>query len=225
MTTDADVVRRTNAPRSPYRRSDWYLAMRLVPGEENILSCIDDKDHDERRKKMAAAYSGKENLTLERDLDDCILYLCRLISSRYAIDPETEQTQGKPMDLARKIQFLTSDIMSKVAIDAKFHDLRDDHDNFGYIDEVETMFPAMFCTSCIPRVIDFCTKIGLMSVFKPQANARLGFGKIHAIAREQVAKRFDAEKNVIQHKPDMLGSFLRHGLTREEAEQESVLQL
>lgn len=167
----------------------------------------------------------QKNVAIERDLDDCILDLCKLNGNRYAMEPTAANIQCKPMDLARKIQFLTSDIVSKVSLDAKFHDLRDDNDNFGYINEVETMFPNIFCTSCIPRVIDFCTKIGLMKVFKPQANARLGFGKILAITREQVDKRFDAEKNVIEDKPDMLGSFLRHGLTREDAEQESVLQL
>lgn len=225
LTSDADLVRRMNAPRSPYTRAEWYVAMRLVPGKDNVLSVLDDKEHDERRKKMAAGYAGKENTTLERDLDDCILDLCRLIGGRYAIESKTEKSQSKPMDLARKIQFLTSDIMSKISLDAKFHDLRDDNDNYGYINEIETMFPKIFCTSCIPRVIQFCTDIGLMKMFKPQAPARLGFGKILAITREQVGKRFDAEKNVIDNKQDMLGSFLRHGLTREEAEQESVMQL
>lgn len=225
LTSDTDVVRRMSAARSPYTRSDWYFAMRLVPGEDNVLSLLNDKEHDERRRKMAAGYAGKENTTLERDLDECILDLCRLIDTRYAIGATDEASQSKPMDLARKIQFLTSDIMSKVSFDAKFHDLRDDNDNFGYIHEIETMFPKLFCTSCIPKVLQFCTNIGLMKMFAPTANARLGFGKILAITREQVGKRFDAEKNVIVQKPDMLGSFLRHGLTRGEAEQESVMQL
>lgn len=225
LTNDADLVRRMNAPRSPYTRADWYFAMRLVPGQDNVLSLLNDKEHDDRRKKMAAGYSGKENYTLERDLDDCILDLCRCIDTRYAVDAGDTDTLLKPMDLARKIQYLTSDIMSKIAIDAKFHDLRDDKDNFGYINEIETMFPTLFCTSCIPNIIKFFTDIGLMKMFEPTAQAQFGFGKILAITKEQVAQRFDSEKNIVVDKPDMLGSFLRHGLTREEAEQESVTQL
>lgn len=129
------------------------------------------------------------------------------------------------MDLARKVQFLTTDIMSKISFDAKFHDLRDDRDNFQYIEEIETMFPTLFCTSTIPLVVKFFTDIGLMKMFEPTAQAQFGFGKIFAITKKQVAERFDAEKNLIVDKPDMLGSFLRHGLTQDQAEQESVTQL
>lgn len=225
LTNDADLVRRMNAPRSPYTRSDWYLAMRLIPGQDNVLSVLTDKEHDERRKKMAAAYSGKENVNLERDLDDCILDLCQLIDTRYAIDARGSSAQRVPMDLARKIQFLTADIMSKIALDAKFHDLRDDNDNFGYINEIETLFPRIWCTCCIPNVIKFFTDIGLMKMFEPTAHAQFGMGKILAITKQHIGERFDAEKNVIVDKPDMLGSFLRHGLTQEQAEQEGVIQL
>src|ERR1700760_1839675 len=31
--SDADVLRRLSAPRSPYKRADWYFAMRMNPGK------------------------------------------------------------------------------------------------------------------------------------------------------------------------------------------------
>ncbi|KAK5070160.1 hypothetical protein LTR64_001997 [Lithohypha guttulata] len=199
--------------------------MRMVQDEDNLITLTNEKEHDERRKKMAAGYSGKDNLTLERDLDDCILDLCNLIESRYAVDAAAESSQLKPMDLARKIQYFTVDVMSKVSLGLNFHDLRDDNDNFEYINEIETMFPKIFSTCCTPRVLMFLTDIRFLKLFAPQATAKLGMGKVLAITQKLVAEHFDAEKNVVVHKPDMLDSFMKHGLTQEQAEQESVLQL
>jgi len=128
------------------------------------------------------------------------------------------------MDFARKVQFFTSDIMSKLSFDAKFHDLRDDRDNFGYIYDVETQFPFMFCFCVIPRFVDFLTNIGLLQLMAPTDSSKMGLGTVLGIAKTQVAKRFDADGKV-KDQSDMLGSFLRHGLTRQEAESESVLQI
>jgi hypothetical protein len=220
LTSDPEVWRRMSAPRSPYRRSNWYSAMRLNPGVDNIISTRDEKRHDELRRRMALGYAGKENVMLEKDIDDCVLDLSNLIASKYL----SSGGQVKPMDFARKIQFFTSDIMSKLSVDAKFYDLRDDTDNLGYIHDVETSFPFMFCFSVIPTFVELLTKIGVMGLMAPKANSKLGFGTVLGIARKQVQKRFDEEGKIVDKK-DMLGSFLRHGLTRDEAEAESVMQL
>lgn len=221
LVSDPDVLRRMSAARSPYTRSDWYIAMRLNPGQDNVLAQRNEEKHDDLRRRMLAGYSGKENVTLEKDIDDCVLELVNLIDRKYL------SSQGKiiPMDLARKIQFLTSDIMSKLSFDAKFHDLRDDNDNLEYIHEVETMFPNIFCTCTIPRVIEFLTDVGFLGLFAPSANSKLGLGKVLAITKEQTAKRFDVEGKPKVDQRDMLGSFIRHGLTKQEAESESVMQL
>jgi hypothetical protein len=220
LTSEPELWRRMSAPRSPYRRSNWYSAMRLSPGVDNVISTRDEKRHDELRRRMTSGYSGKENVMLEKDIDDCVLDLSNLIASKYL----SSGGQVKPMDFARKIQFFTSDIMSKLSVDAKFYDLRDDTDNLGYIHDVETSFPFMFCFSVIPSFVEFLTNIGIMNLMAPKANSKIGFGTVLGIAREQVQKRFD-EEGKIRDQKDMLGSFLRHGLTRDEAEAESVMQL
>jgi len=221
LASDPDVLRRMSAPRSPYSRSDWFVAMRLSPGQDNVLSTRDEKRHEELRRRMTAGYSGKENLLLEHDIDECVLELVDLVDKKYISTAD----RFIPMDLAQKIQFFTSDIMSKLSFDAKFHDLRDDNDNYGYINEIQTLFPNIFCTCTIPSVIDFLTDIGLLQAFAPSGNSKLGLGKVLAITHEQVSKRFDVEGKVKDDKSDMLGSFIRHGLSQSEAEQESVMQL
>ncbi|KAF2165281.1 hypothetical protein M409DRAFT_67515 [Zasmidium cellare ATCC 36951] len=222
LVSDPEELRKMSAARSPYTRSPWYVAMRVIPGVENVLSTRDENDHDERRKKMASGYSGKENVSLERDIDECVLDLVSLIDSKYISSPPDNI---KKMDLARKVQFFTSDIMSKLAFDDKFHDLRDDHDNHGYINEIETMFPNMFCVCTVPSLLYFLTNIGVAKLLAPSVKDSFGLGKILAITKKQVAKRFDSDGKPNTTRSDMLSSFLRHGLTQGEAEQEGVLQL
>jgi hypothetical protein len=41
-----------SAARSPYTRSDWYLAFRLGPEADNVFSMLDDKAHTKRRAQM-----------------------------------------------------------------------------------------------------------------------------------------------------------------------------
>ncbi|RMZ78725.1 hypothetical protein DV737_g3781, partial [Chaetothyriales sp. CBS 132003] len=221
LTADPDVLRRMSAVRSPYTRSDWYVALRMNPGQDNVLSVRSEARHDELRRKMGFGYSGKENLTLEQDIDDCVKEMVHLINTKYISGP------GKiiPMDLARKIQFFTSDVMSKLSFNSKFHDLRDDNDNLGYIHEIETVIPNIFCTCCIPQIIDFLTDIGFLGLIGPSTNSKLGLGKVLAITRDQVAKRFGPDGKATGELKDMLGSFIRHGLTQKEAESESVFQL
>ena len=192
----------------------------MNPGMDNVLSTRDEKVHDELRKRMAAGYSGKENVTLERDIDDCITELIHLIENRYV----TTDGKVKFMDLAQKIQFFTADVMSKLSFDAKFHDLRDDNDNLDYIQEVYTNFPVMFCFSVIPKFVDFMTNTGILSLMAPTANSKMGFGRILGIAQNQVGSRFNQEGKAEDLK-DMMGSFLRHGLTQQDCERESVLQM
>lgn len=219
--SDPDVLRRISAPRSPYVRAEWYYAMRLNPGEDNIFSTLDETRHEELRRKMAVGYSGKENTSLEQDVDSSLLELIHLIERKYI------STGGaiKPMDFARKVAFLTIDIMSKVAFDGKFHDLRDDKDNFGYIEELEALFPNVTWTATVPAFLKVMTKLGLLQKLAASADGSMGVAKVKAIAFEQVGKRFGPDGKPNQDKQDMLGSFIRHGLTREEAKQESVLNL
>jgi hypothetical protein len=53
VTCDIDLVTRMNAPRSPYKRSDWYLGFRLAPGIDNVGSLRHEKEHTKRRAQMS----------------------------------------------------------------------------------------------------------------------------------------------------------------------------
>lgn len=225
LVSDPDVLRRMSERKSRYTRDEFYLAARLVPGEDNLFSTVDEEAHTILRKKMAAAYAGKENSMLEQDIDDCVRDLITLIDTKYVSTPPDKVIQ---MDLARKMQYFTTDVISKLAMDSKFHDLRDDKDNYGYIGEFETVAPNIVCTTTVPRFLQFLTDIGFIQLFAPSWNkpGELGLGRVLAVTRTQVQKRFDEEGNPKEEDhDDMLGSFIRHGLTQREVEREALLQM
>ena len=222
ITSDVDTIRRISAPRSRYRRSLHSYAMRLNPGKDHIFSTMDEVLHDNLRKKMIAGYSGKENLTLENDVNEAVLELCALIDRKYL----AQAGDVKPMDLARKVQYLTIDIISKASFDAKFHDLRDDDDNYRYIEEIENLLPNVTWTAVVPGLTKFLTDIGSLQLMARFVDGSMGVEKVKRVAFEQVDKRFHADGTPKKEmRSDMLGSFIRHGLTRERAKEESILNL
>jgi hypothetical protein len=52
LTNNMDLLRRMGAARSPYTRSDWYLAFKLGPKEDNVFSMLDETKHNKRRAQM-----------------------------------------------------------------------------------------------------------------------------------------------------------------------------
>lgn len=222
LTSDPDIVRRMNTPRGGYTKSNWYLASRFTAGVDNMISDRNDQRHDVMRKKAAPAYSGKENTQLERDVDECVLDWVHLIRDRYL---KLQDGEPVPMELARKSQFFTTDTISLLAFKQKFNNLNDDTDHYGYIEEVETLFPNMFCMAVIPEFMEFLTATGVLALFNPANSKTLALGKVMRIARTQIAARFDDQGNFKGAYGDMLGSFIKHGMSQQELEQETMVQV
>ena len=219
LTSDPELFRRMHAPRSPYRRSPWYAAMRFKPGVDNVLSERQEGKHDLLRKKMAAGYAGKENPGLESDIDERIRDLINLIERKYIC---TEKEPGKQMDFGQKAHFFTMDVITTLAFGQSIECLIFDEDRYEYIKTVGEAMPVMMVMTELLEVRSFLEKSSLMKLLAPSATDKIGFGKIILIAKELVAERFGDDPKVRQ---DMLGSFLNHGLSQDEAESETVLQM
>ncbi|KAF5684573.1 pisatin demethylase (cytochrome P450) [Fusarium circinatum] len=80
-TDDPKLLRRMMSSRSAYTRGPWYNALRFEPGKDNLFSMRDDDAHAKLRNKMAAGYSGKENESLERTIDEHIAKLINLLET------------------------------------------------------------------------------------------------------------------------------------------------
>ena len=190
-----------------------------MPEVGNTISERDEERHDELRRKMAAGYGGKENLGIESEIDQRVNELISLIERKYVC---TDEGPGRQMDLAEKVEFFTLDAISGLAFGEPFGDLIDDCDNFDYKKTLEGSAPFLIVLSELLEVRYFLDKTSLMKLLAPSATDKIGLGRIIGIATEKVAERFGHGRKV---KQDMLGSFVKNGLSKQEAEGEVVLQL
>ncbi|CZT12580.1 related to pisatin demethylase (cytochrome P450) [Rhynchosporium agropyri] len=214
---DPAMVRRMLAVRSPYTRSDWYHGVRFDPSKDNIASERDEKIHGELRNMMAPGYSGKENEDLEGCIDRNIQVLVNLIRTKYL---STEQ-ESRPMDFGRKAQYLTLDVISDAAYREAFGYLRTDSDLYDFIATVENVFSSALMITIFPW-LNWVLRLRIMKAAMPTDKDPSGMGAILGITNGVVAKRFGPNKIV---EKDMLGSFIAHGLTQDQAESETVLQI
>ncbi|RSL68941.1 hypothetical protein CEP54_002545 [Fusarium duplospermum] len=213
LTDDPDLMKHILNVRTEYRRSPWYDGMRFDPANNNILSWRDEDEHFKLRSKMSAGYGGREVENLEPKIDKNILAFIKLLR-KYA-------DENKPIDLGRRAQFFTLDVLSDLAFGEPFGFLETDSDVYEYIKTTEETLPMVMVTTVVPWLV----KVLSSPIFKsllPSEKDRLGFGRVMGIAKAITAERFGPDKKV---QKDMLGSFVAHGLTQKEAESEILLQI
>lgn len=127
------------------------------------------------------------------------------------------------MDLAQKLSFLTLDVISRIGFGEPFGDLRADDDVDGFLAAgdlglwLNNHFMAWGLTEIVHIPWVFRT-------LGPSEKDKDGMGKMVANARRVVESRM-AQGGDVDRKSDMLGSFMRHGLGKEELITEAVLQI
>ncbi|KAK4186967.1 cytochrome P450 [Podospora australis] len=201
-----------------YKKSDWYFKpVRVEYGKDNIFSQTDTEKHDLRRKQLAPGYSGRENLELERSIDAKVQELLDLINNKYL----STDAKAVPMDLAKKIQFLTLDVISTVAFDGNFGMLKTDEDVLGFIKSSEdgltigNLFMAFGLSWLVQAP-------GIGKFLGPKPTHKTGFGAMMARCFKYIDERV---KNPEDKRRDMLASFIRHGVKGDDLRSEVLEQL
>ncbi|KAF1845545.1 cytochrome P450 [Cucurbitaria berberidis CBS 394.84] len=217
ITNDPDVMRRMMAVRSTYTRGHWYNAMKFDPTRDNLFSMRDEVAHTKLRSKMAAGYSGKENESMEGSIDAQIAQLIHLIETKYLSTADSYQ----PMNFDEKASFFTLDVISTLAFGQAFGFLTQDGDVYDYLKITKTYIPIMMIIANVPTLADLLQSRFLRGLL-PSESDKLGFGAFIGVAKKVVAERFGPKAI---SRPDMLGSFIRHGLTQEQASGEALLQV
>lgn len=218
VTCDEDLIRKINSVRSGYGKADYYKAFRFDAERENVLSETDTERNSAMRKKMAAGYSGKGNAHLEADIDCALRSLFKLWKDKYVSQGST----FRPLDLARGMQYLTLDIISTVSLGEPFGFVSRDEDLYEYIGTMTDNFPAMTFMSAVPTLSRIMRIPAVQRLVAPSVKDRIGMGRIKAVVRERISQRFGPEKVV---REDMTQSFIRHGLSQGEIEDDSLLQI
>lgn len=168
---------------------------------------------------MTLGYSGKENPNLEPDMDAVILTLVDLIKSKYI----SKGADVRPVDLGEKIQFLTLDVITALALGKSFGFLEDE-DKYQYIKTMEANMPAMNFMSAVPMLSRLIRIPAVQRVILPSVKDRIGLGKVKAIARDLIAARL-ADQEGDKSRKDMLESFIKSGLDPGELLDEALLQI
>lgn len=118
-------------------------------------------------------YAGKENPDLEESIDKVIASLIKLIATKYI----STASEYRPVDFARKAQYLTLDLIGEIAFGKPFGFIEKDEDVFAYIETTESTIPVMMLVSAFP----FLAKVfqsPLLKSLMPKKTDSYGLGKI-----------------------------------------------
>ncbi|KAK4671768.1 hypothetical protein QC764_608550 [Podospora pseudoanserina] len=214
---DAEELRRIWGVRSAWKRPFWYRAFRFDPYKDNAFSTTDDQVHEKLRAKLMPGYGGKDVDNLHELIDRQVAGLVSLLETKYL----SSKTEFKPVDLARKVQYFTLDVISALAFGKELGYLAADQDLFSYIQTTESTLPIMLTIGFMPWLLKLIQSPRLKFLM-PDIDRVVGIGTVVKTAQQAVAERY-GDKPLI--KRDMLGSFVANGLTREEAEGETVVQI
>ena len=217
MCGDGAELRRIWGVRSAWQRSPWYKGLRFDRNIDNAFSTVNDQVHEALRAKLMPGYGGKDVEGLEQQVDKQVAGLVTLLGTKYL----SSKTESKPVDLARKVQYFTLDVISALAFGTELGYLAADKDLYDYIQTTETTLPIMLATAFLPGLLAMIQSPRLKWLI-PDVRNMAGIGSVLGVAHSAVATRF-GEKAVV--KKDMLGSFVAHGLTQREAEAETVVQI
>ena len=126
------------------------------------------------------------------------------------------------MDWAHVAQYFTMDVLTDIAFSRPLGYLKQSADLHGCIKTVRAYMPVLELQTNIPVINTILGNPVLRKLMAPTAKDRFGMGKMMGVAKEVAGERFGPHAKV---ENDMLGSFVRHGLTRAETESEALLQM
>ncbi|KAK4212434.1 cytochrome P450 [Rhypophila decipiens] len=219
VTSSATIIRHINAARSVYTRDEMYAALGADPDNPNMFSTLDEALHSQLKSKTAAGYAGKAVPTFEADIDGQLTAFKGLIREKYL----STSKSFKPMDMSRAIPWFTMDSITKLSFGEEWGHIKADDDIRGFVD-ASTKF-ARFGTLCAetPPLRRIMFSKPMLRLMGPKETDAAGLGYVSGQAKKVVSERFDLENPA--EKQDMLGSFIRHGITRKQCETEISLTL
>ncbi|KAI1105358.1 cytochrome P450 [Jackrogersella minutella] len=221
LVSDVELIRKINAPRSAYQRSDWYKGGRFVPNEDTLLSLVDDNEHKALRAKMTPGFNiSKENERVESSIDSQVTIMLDLIKSKYI--SSLASGEYKPMDWGYMASYFGIDSITDIAFSEALGDLKEDQDKHRFLHNMEENLPMMSFFTAYNEFLTLLQSRIVVKLLAPSPNDPSPFGQVMGFARKCARERFGPQK---VERRDMLGAFLRHGMDMGEAERGGLLQL
>lgn len=110
---------------------------------------------------------------MEGTIDKNIANFIKLIRRKYL----STNSENKPLDLGRKVQYFTLDVISDLAYREPFGYLDADVDLHGYIEEVEKVFASGLMVTIFPW-LNWVLRLSIVKAALPSEKDPLGLGKI-----------------------------------------------
>jgi len=126
------------------------------------------------------------------------------------------------MDFTKLAGYFTLDILTKIAFGHALGFLTENRDLYNYHKATSEFYPLMELGSNHPTVLSILNSKVMQFLAGPKAGDKVGMGAIIGVAHAAVAERFEPHAKLSD---DMISSFVRHGMTREECETETMLQI
>ncbi|OJJ04868.1 hypothetical protein ASPVEDRAFT_173547 [Aspergillus versicolor CBS 583.65] len=213
VTSDPDIIRCTSAARYKHRKSSWYAALQVDPFLHSVFTETSLEKHDRLRTKVQPGFSMKENRDLGIKIDSQIASLVSLIERKYI----STSSDVRPIDLAQTAQYWALDVITSITLGNAFGYLTEDKDMYDFIEIIKGELPLATACSNTPTLGKLVFGTGLLALMGSNPEDDKGRGKLMGVAQKVVEERFGPNKVV---KDDMLGSFIRNGLDKRQAEAE-----
>ncbi|XDG03945.1 hypothetical protein ABKA04_003560 [Annulohypoxylon sp. FPYF3050] len=220
VTNDPSILRKIAAARTKYTKHEWFAAATFAPWHRTMVTILDNFNHDKLKAKTAQGYNGRENLDLEVAVDSIVTHFIKVIRAKHL----TAKDQIRTVDFAMMSRYFTLDVITRLAYGKAFGFLDSDEDLFGYTTQADKLIKAQNLSQEIPlfRYIVFSRLFFGMFGPKPSdAKGEEWFSYSIRYTQQIIEEKFQDAKPT----NDMMGSFIRHGMTKKECAEEALLQL
>ncbi|KAF3058396.1 Pisatin demethylase [Daldinia childiae] len=218
VTSDPNVLRQIASARSTYGKDEWYEMIKFDPEHENMVTLLENHAHDQRKAKTIKGYNGRENADLEYAINKQIAHLIDVIRGKYLSGPEN---RARCVDFASLSRYFTLDVITRLAYGQAFGFLDADGDLYEYTTKIDKALRINNLCQEVPFLKRIIFSRPFHALFGPQPTDEKGIGKIVGLTHKIIGERFrDANPP-----DDMMGSFIRHGMTEDECRSEAMLQI
>jgi len=223
VTNDPEVLRLLAATKSPYGRHDWWKAGRFHAEYENLACIVDTQEHDILKAKTASGYSGREaGSDFEPAIDEQIAALVALVRRKHMSDADTL----KPTDMSALMRCFTLDVITRLGYGKSFGHLENGEDVVGYMTGVDDVMKYLALVLDIPLFRNIVFNPMGLRLIGPKETDKTGPGRVQGVIHQIVTQRFkEREQDKSKTWNDMVGGFIRNGLTQHEVEGEANLQI
>lgn len=163
------------------------------------------------------AYAAKGLDNQEQLVDEQIEKLIDLIKRNYL----STESDVKPCNLGRVMQYLTQDIISAVGFGKPAGYLDANEDMMGILETCENLLAPGHIIMFLP-LVRRVLESGILKPFLPKPTDQRGIGGLLGLIKSHVDTRYGESK---VHGKDMLQSFVDSGLSRPQVEAESLVTL